>query len=200
MIEIILFFLGGIGVFIFWYERNEALKKEKKKQREYKPENHDKERQMALETEIEALSDRIIRDWNSAIFSDKIDTPGDGVVIYTFENGDTIHYQLDTLKYDTGTTRVVYTMGLLWRSQFTGIFNRIVEIINNRQAGTRRRVYTQTAQPESSDPKTRKYQVLQETIRLRKESLAKMRKNDPNRTALENELKAAERVASLMQK
>lgn len=198
-------FVAGIGYLI----RRDIIKQKKKREEEKKKkleEEIEEAKQQKLKKEINDLADSIIRDWNGAIYADKIETPGNRTVIYKFENGDTVFYRGDTLKYTTSKREVIYTIGLLYRSKFTKILNRMVEIINEGNTSTRKSksnfsgsykhtsTYTSSSNNNKS-PRQRRYDIIVETIKLRKEKLAKMSKNDPERNILENELRAAERKA-----
>lgn len=152
-----------------------------------------------LKKEINALADAIIADWNSAVYADKVRTPSTGGVVYMFENGDKVFLKGDTLKYSTRSKNSEWTIGLMYSSRFTTIFNRMVQIINDGHVGRRNRTYTRSSKTGYSGT-NRRYNILMDTIKLRRENLAKMKRNDPDREAMENELKAAERMAESMKK
>lgn len=194
--------IGGCYVYTQDKKSREKAAAERQKQRDYERERFKFQRdeelqQEAIKRELESLIEYMLRDWNSAIYADKVETPGDGVFTYEFENGDFLWYQRGTLRWKRGE----YTLGLSYRARFSAIFNRLVEIINKGNTDTRgkRRTYSTTSGTKKADNSpNRKYQTLMETIRLRKEGLAKMKKSDPDYTSLLNELRAAERVAASM--
>lgn len=218
-----IFLIGIVGWFI--YSRIEDSKKTKiKREREKKEleelgrEEMEQQRERVkseqerkrIEKEIYDLMDSIVKDWNASIYADKVETPGNGHVKYRFENGDNILFTGKTLTYTTSKHKMQFTLGLAYQVKFRNTFNRIVEIINSGKTAKRSRSsysyskYYGSKSTKSTatatDPKSRKYEMIMETIKLRKESLAKMSKSDPERVALENELKVAERVASEMKK
>lgn len=204
-IIILTLFSVACGYYLWKEGKADREKKRVKEQRqrdtdreEFRAREYAKQNQDLLAREIEALVDALIRDWNSAIYSDKIRTLEDQIVTYRFENGDTIWYRQGVLKYDTRTKYVEYTIGYTYRIRFTATFNRMVEIINAGNVGRRssRRAYSTTSSTKMQDTPNRKYNVLMETIRLRKEGLAKIPKTHPDYTSLLNELRAAERVAA----
>ncbi len=90
--------------------------------------------------------------------------------------------------------KFTYTVGLTWRNKFITLINDL--IINKGRKRT-----SKSSGPSSksksgnhhSHPKGNLYQILKDTVAQRKEQLAKMPKNDPNRTSMENELGNAER-------
>lgn len=191
----------------------EDLEKTTEKIRKEMAEMTEKEKKRKeIDKEINDLISSITKDWNASIYADKVKTPGNGHVTYRFENGDHILFTGKTLIYTTSKHKMQFTLGIMYQSVFRKFFNRIVEIINSGKTSTRSsysKSYSnysggqvpppQNPKPSSSlDPKTRRYEVLMETIRLRKENLDKMSKNDPEREALENELKVAEKKAAEM--
>lgn len=211
----ILLIASPFAYFILKYEgmkleKRQAREKHEQEERE-KEERQERERKN-IETEINDLADSIIADWNNSIYADKVETPGTQTVTYKFENGNTVFLQGNTLIYTTSTRKITYTIGLIYKSRFTTIFNRIVEIINSGQTAKRSKSYSYSSSSKYSDggktysapsnktapvsSRQKRYDTIMETIKLRKEGLAKMSKNDPSRPALENELKAAEKKAA----
>lgn len=190
-----------IFIWIFIDIKQSRQKKKKKAEEEIKEkmENAEHER---LKRELNDLIDSIIADWNISIYSDKVETPGTDTIKYRFENGNTILLKGRTLVYTTSTRRIEYTLGLIYKSRVVGVFNRIVEIINEGKTARRQKSYggktytsPTSSNASSSNPRQIRYDTIMETIKLIKEKLSKMSGSDPERPALENELNVAERKA-----
>lgn len=203
MIEILLLLTLGIGGFLILSYREKQREKRYKEEREksrYEEPVYEDTAQERIRRELDAIVDAMVLDWNLTIYPDKVETPGNDTRIYRFENGDVLYFIGNDLTFNTRTRKVSYTVGFTYKAKFNAVFNRIVEIINSGKTGTRSGYRTQTFTSTSHpvDGKSRRYQILESTVKLRREGLAKMRRDDPNRVAMENELKAAEKKLASM--
>lgn len=209
---ILLFIIAPLIVAIVFFADQSMMAKEKKaKQAKHDKQEHDEKMKKAerekieqekIASELNYLLQLIINDWNASIYPDKIDTPGINKVEYRFENGDRVILIDRTLEHHTSRQKITYRIGLIHRAKFVAAFNRIVQIVNNGEAKKRMRGNrnpvngsSQSYNP-SSNPRQKKYDLLMQTIKLRRENLMKMDKNDPDRAAMEFELSVAENKAA----
>lgn len=172
----------ALALFYFFFRE---IKKEKKRLKW--------ERQEKIERDISDLAEAIVLDWNNSWQRpNKINATIDSVV-YIFKNGDTVSYYNGKLIHDTDKFKKQYSLGDLDKIKFVTIFDRIAEIVNERN-----KPKSKNAQKVNAyiSPKMRRYEMLIENIKLRKENLSKIGKNHPDRKALENELRVAENKAA----
>jgi hypothetical protein len=180
-----------IGNFEFWSKYDAWLK-----------EKRDKEaKQAEIKRDLDNLYQRLIEDFSNNPWEDKYRATGNGGEVtfyYTFEDGDKFEMTDNRISYDGHT----YTVGLIYRNKFVSLANEMISKGMKRPSG--RRSYNSsgsgssgsrksTKSKYSDHPKGNLYQTLKDTVAQRKEQLAKMSKNDENRSHMENELKAAEK-------
>jgi hypothetical protein len=150
-----------------------------------------RERQEQIEREINTLYLSMISDFTNARYSDKIRTPtvnGETAFHYTFENGKIIKIQGNSIHWNN----IVYTIGTITKTKFIKLANEMIRKkttrpSNQSNTNTNRTNYTKT----DVHPRGNLYNTLKLTIKQREEQLSKLSKNDPSRTALENELENA---------
>ena len=198
------------GDFNLWKMYDAYLAKEKKEE----------ERQKELRNEINAIHDEVRADFMRYPYSDKITTPrinGKNAFHYEMENGYTFKLEDNKISYK-GTT---YTVSNFFRNKFVDLANMMIKSQKSRPtwdkkqkrsagggaagssssgsswsgAGTGSKKYGRPAWADH--PKAETYRSLQKSIELRKEQLVKM-KAGIDKTALENELKAAETMMQRM--
>ncbi len=180
----------------------------------------EKQEQEQIEKELNDLYRLLENDFRSAPYDDKIKTPrvnGEIVFHYTFENGKLFKMEGNKLYWDSG----IYTVGLTFKGKFISLANYIVKNCRTRprrsgydrydsygkgsssgSSGYRQSSSQQrqaNTPPKWKDhPKGAMYQNLKDTVKLRKEQLAKTSKTDPNYDALKNELETAEAMIKKM--
>ena len=182
-----------------------------RERREREAEQKRSDEQERLERELNDLFNRIVRDFQNNPWSDKFDTPtvgGKTTFKYRFENGWTFEMKYNEIIYTDDKYRHGYTVGLIWRNKFVQLANEIIAKGKRRptsSSGKSGHDYQKKSEPFRETPKTGnpqrdKYNTLNDKIKLREEQLRKMKPNDPDRTALENELNAYKRVRDKMKK
>jgi hypothetical protein len=186
----------------------EGVKRERA-QRE--AEENKKREQEKIENKLQDLFNRLVRDFQNAPYSDKIETPrvgGEVTFKYRFENGWTFEVVGNKVTYTDDKYRHGYTVGLIWRKKFVDLANEMMSKQKRRPSGYRSSydydkkksepssTYKET--PKTGNPQRDRYNLLNDKIRIREEDLKKMDKNDPNRSALENELNSYKRVRDKM--
>lgn len=180
------------GDFKYFSEFDAYIKKEKENE----------ERQKRIKEELDNLTKRIIDDFVKNPYQDKVETPTIGHVKYRFENGDLIEYYSNNLIVINKDGKVTYTLGLFIQVQFSTIFNKIVERINNerkqRPGGNRK--WEKPGQESTGDPSRDRYNKLVDKIKLREEQLNKMKPSDSEYNTLKNELDNYRRIAEKMRK
>ena len=161
-------------------ERRERLRKEKEQER--------------IKKDLDNLHDRIISDFKSAPYQDKVNTPainGQVCFEYNFEDGTKLTLNGDKLTYD----KLEWTLGIIYRNKFISLANAILESelwkSRHQRTSGQKRTYTSSSNPKSTHPKWGLYQNLKQTVQRREEQLKKMAKNDPERQGLENEYRVA---------
>lgn len=200
------------GDFSMW-EKFDKWKKDStdKERREREAEQKKKSEQQRIENELNDLFNRVVRDFQNNPWSDKFDTPtvgGKTTFKYRFENGWTFEMKDNEISYTDDKYRHGYTVGLIWRKKFVQLANEIIAKGKRRPAsssGNSGQGYQKKSEPFRETPKTGnpqrdKYNTLNDKIKLREDQLRKMKPNDPDRTALENELNAYKRVRDKMKK
>jgi len=159
--------------------------------------------------EVFALAERIARDWKLNRYTDKVSTRnyrGKVSLYYRFEDGTDLEFNNSYgerhMIHTTRTQKITYTLSPSTWAQMVSLMNTLVEQCNNGIAKDRGRTRTkpsgsssQTTNPHANHPKWEKYYNLTQTIEARKDNLAKMSKNDPDRPQLENELNVAKTTA-----
>lgn len=172
-------------------------------------EREEKRRKEEINNEIKQIINSIEIDFNKAPYRDKL-TIQNGCIKYEFENGNTIDiFDIGERKfrYSTKDSSVTYTLSIISFSLLITTINSISKRMRNRPYSKSRGDYygsdynrTNKSKKRSSDPnpKRTKYDTLLNTIELRKKQLEKMGKDDEGRSALENELRAAEKMAKRM--
>ena len=185
------------------------------------------EQQDQIERELNTLYKSIISDFSSNPYEDKIATPkinGQNACNYRFENGKIIKFYKKAndsrhcLEWEDST----YTLGSVWTSKFISLINEMIDKGRTRPQKSgydRYDSYNKSGSSSSSGykssgtssgpkkdnttghPKGNLYNTLKQTIKQREEQLSKMSKQDPSRTALENELaNAKSKVADMKSK
>ena len=126
---------------------------------------------------------------------------GEVCFIYTFEQGDTFKIRDNKIIYANS----IYTVSSIQRNRFIGLANDITAKARRRptQQGSNKggsnTGYQQGSKKAHSDnPMYDKYTKLKDNIKLREEQLNKMSKNDPERSALQNELDNYKRATNRM--
>lgn len=182
------------------------------------------EQQDQIERELNTLYRSIISDFSANPYEDKIVTPkvnGTTACNYTFENGKIIKLYKNTYdnRYCLEWGDSTYTLGSVWTSKFISLMNEIVEKGRTRPKKSGYDRYDSYGKSSGSSsgyssggntssgpkrdntaghPKGNLYNTLKQTIKQREEQLSKMSKQDPSRTALENELATAKRKVAEM--
>lgn len=206
------------GDFSMW-EKFDKWKKDStdKERREREAEQKKKSEQQRIENELNDLFNRVVRDFQNNPWSDKFSTPkvGDKTTFkYRFENGWTFEMNDDQIMYIDDKYRHGYTVGLTWRNKFVQLANEIIAKGKRRpttggsssgssgsgQSGYQKKSEPFRESPKTGNPQRDKYNLINDKIKLREDQLRKMKPNDPDRTALENELNAYKRVRDKMKK
>ena len=159
-----------------------------------KTEESERNKQKEISKELDDIENRIIKDFLKNPYRDKFDISSSGLsqtILYTFEEGDTCRLQEKKLTYSSNKT--IYTLGMLSQLRFLKLFATLLEKSKQRPAGSSRRKPGSTG-----DPNRDKYNKLKEKIGLREDQLRKMKSNDPEREALQNELDNYKRAAKRM--
>jgi hypothetical protein len=178
----------------------------------------EKQEQEKIEKELNDLYRLLENDFISAPYYDKIKTPTVGnerCFHYTFENGKLFRIEGDRFYWESS----IYTVGLTYKAKFVQLANSMIRNCKERprksgydrydsygsnsgSSGYRQSSSQQrkaNTPPKWKDhPKGPMYQNLKDTVRLRKEQLAKTSKTDPNYDALKNELETAEAMIKKM--
>lgn len=165
----------------------------RKKEREINRENQ--------ERKINKILSDISYDWYKNNDEGKVKTIGYTTITfkYTMDDGTKYTFRNNILIVETYESKVTWTLGLLYKSNFIKLFNRIVDDINKGRSKSKRSSsssYKNTGSSKSSNhPKKGLYDSLMNTILQREQQLKNMKKNDPNRISMENELKVAKNKA-----
>lgn len=170
--------------FVVYASKNKELELRKKREKERLEEEKREREQNSLKNEIDNIKRRIREDFQRFPYSDKLKTT-DGKIRYTFENKNWVEVSRGQIVYETNTHRVGYGVGLLTDLEFHLLFTEIFSIAKRRNASA----------TNSGDARWKRYYTIMETIALRKESLSKMKHNDPDRDELVYELRVAEAKA-----
>ena len=191
-------------------------KKERLEKERLEKEQERKREQKRLSNEIISIHNKVVSDWNSAKYNDKISTyrvSGKVVVEYKFENGSKLKFGTNKLSYDKYT----YTLATKNQNMFIDLFNIIINYsnkYNNRRNpgsgySSSNRGYDSNSSKSNSKssssssnysnhPKGNLYKTLLDTIKSREDQLRKMSRYDTDRSSLENELKIAKEKAASM--
>jgi hypothetical protein len=177
-------------------------KKEEKKNREfYQNDSYDTKEK---EKKFEKIFNLLIKDFNNSPYVDKFITKtiSDGIYfLYTFNNGYRISIYNEYLLLNKANGEEINSFSLdsVQTIQMYKLINEIIDKAVSRNYRTyneyRQEQPKPKTEPTTGNPKLDK---ILEKIKLRKEQLAKMKVNDPERAALLNELKTYENVANKM--
>jgi hypothetical protein len=173
------------------------FEKWEKEQERVKREKEERDRQQErIKSELDDLFNRLISDFSSNPYNDKIETPrenGEICFSYTFENGDRFKMCNGTIEYKNS----IYTVGLIYRNKFISLCNEFTSKARTRPGG-RKTYSSEKAKRTYDDPNRDRYEKLKDNIKLREEQLKKMSKFDSERNALENELDNYKRALKRM--
>jgi hypothetical protein len=188
-------------------------KKKTKKNREFhqtRYDSHDSYDTKEKEKKFEKIFNLLIKDFNNSPYVDKFITKtiSDGIYFhYTFNNGYKISLYNEYLLLNKANGEELNSFALdsVQTIQMYRLINEIIDKAVNRN----HRTYNQydwfgqeqpkpKAEPSPETTGNPKLDKILEKIKLRKEQLAKMKVNDPERAALLNELKTYENVANKM--
>lgn len=190
-------------------------KKKTKSSREFHQNRYDYESYDSKEKEkkFEKIFNLLIKDFNNSPYKDKFITKNisDGIYfLYTFNNGYRVsmYNEYLVLNKANGEELNSFSLDSVQTIQMYRLINEIIDKAVNRNHRTyneydyqkkyneyRQEQPKPKAEPTTGNPKLDK---ILEKIKLRKEQLAKMKSNDPERAALLNELKTYENVANKM--
>jgi hypothetical protein len=171
-------------------------------------EEYDYEKSANKEQKLEKIINLMIKDFNNSPYKDKFNASQYGntwFFIYRFNNG----YKLTTsnsfliLEKSNGEALNSFAINDMQSYQLMGKINELIDRSVNRNQRTYNNEYRQEPSKPKAEPKQEttgnpKLDKILEKIKLRKEQLAKMKGNDPERSALVNELKTYENVANKM--
>jgi hypothetical protein len=186
----------------------------KRERAQREAEENKKREQEKIENELQNLFNRLVRDFQNAPYSDKIETPrvgGEVTFKYRFENGWTFEVVGNKVTYTDDKYRYDYTVGLIWRKKFVDLANEMMSKQKRRPTSGYKSSYdydkkksepssTYKETPKTGNPQRDKYNLINDKIKLREDQLRKMKPNDPDRTSLENELNSYKRVRDKMKK
>lgn len=179
-----------------WLKRKQVRDREKanREESERKEKIRKEQEQERIKKDLDNLHDRVISDFKSAPYQDKVNTPtinGKVCFEYTFEDGSKLTLNGDKLTYG----KLEWTLGIIYRNKFVSLANALLESelwkSRRQRPSGQKRTYTSSSNPKSTHPKWSLYQNLKQTVQRREEQLKKMAKNDPERPALENEYRVA---------
>lgn len=193
--------------------KSNTKRREYKKQKSYtrSKKDGDFERRLKIKEEIFDIHKRVVDDWTKNHYLDKVKTEmigGTNVIIYRFENGDTLEvngsYGKREVIYISGGYKKTYTLGILYWNEVVGLFNIIIRQCNNGTAKKRSRFrnhQSHKSKPKTNEhPKKELYLKLLQNVELREKNLRGMSKDHPDRDELENELKAIKSKVNSMKK
>lgn len=194
--------------------KTEEEKKKTKKNREFhqtRYDSHDSYDTKEKEKKFEKIFNLLIKDFNNSPYVDKFITKNisDGIYFhYTFNNGYKISLYNEYLLLNkaNGEELNSFTLDSVQTIQMYRLINEIIDKAVNRNYRTYNKYDYQKKYNEYQQEQTKtepttgnpKLDKILEKIKLRKEQLAKMKVNDPERAALLNELKTYENVANKM--
>jgi Txe/YoeB family toxin of Txe-Axe toxin-antitoxin module len=171
-------------------------------------EEYDYHKSANKEQKLEKIINLMIKDFNNSPYKDKFNVSqyrGSWLFIYKFNNGYNLtisdHYIL--LEKSNGQVLNSFVINDMQSYQLMKKINELIDRSVNRNQRTYNNEYRQEPPKPKVEPKPEttgnlKLDKILEKIKLRKEQLAKMKSNDPERTALVNELKTYENVANKM--
>ncbi len=188
-------------------------KKKTKKNREFyqtRYDSYDSYDTKEKEKKFEKIFNLLIKDFNNSPYVDKFITKNisDGIYFhYTFNNGYKISLYNEYLLLNKANGEELNSFAL--DSVQTIQMYRLINEIIDKAVSRNHRTYNQydwfgqeqpkpNTEPSPETTGNPKLDKILEKIKLRKEQLAKMKVNDPERAALLNELKTYENVANKM--
>lgn len=192
------------GIYSF---KTEQRKKEKsrefysEKSNSYK-EEYSYEKSTNKEQQLEKLINLMIKDFNNSPYKDKfnvVQSTNSWFFLYRFNNGYKITMSNSYLILEKSNGLAINSFSINDIQSYQ-IIKKINEFIN-RSVNRNQRTYNNEyghEQPKAETTGNTKLDKILEKIKLRKEQLAKMKSNDPEREALVNELKTYENVANKM--
>ena len=181
---------------------------------DYEKYNHEKynhEKSSKNEKTLEKIINLMIKDFNNSPYDDKITVykiTSWYFLIYNFNNGYRITLNGDffILYNSKGETINTFYVNQMQSYQIIELVNEFKKRSVSRSWQSRYNEYKNEYKQEQTktEPKKEttgnlKLDKILEKIKLRKEQLAKMKSNDPDRLSLLNELKTYENVANKMQ-
>lgn len=194
------------GDMSIWEKYDKWIEDRKRKEREKERERIEQDR---LRKIIDDLYNALFDDFKKSPYSDKIKWVTIKATIritYRFENNKVFQMQDEWIDYDGDS----YNLGIVSRNKFTRLMNDMIKFSrkrpteqssnNNNNNNNRTNYKSKSSNPYADHPKGGIYQTLKDTIKLRKEQLSKLSKDDPERRVLENELSAAERAFNNLKK
>ncbi len=189
-------------------------KKKTKNNREFHQNRYDSYDSKEKEKKFEKIFNLLIKDFNNSPYKDKFITKNisDGIYfLYTFNNGYRVsmYNEYLVLNKANGEELNSFSLDSVQTIQMYRLINEIIDKAVNRNHRTyneydyqkKYNEYRQEQPKPKAKPETTgnpKLDKILEKIKLRKEQLAKMKSNDPERAALLNELKTYENVANKM--
>lgn len=189
-------------------------KKKKKKKKEdsfYTYDNDDYWNKNDNSQKIEKIFNLIVKDFNNSPYNDKYEVKTISSLdyisfTYKFENGYTFSMISDSIfLYDRNNIKISsYTLSSYYYKIFLELVLEINKKSKSRYNQNSRQYYKRDyEQKVKEEPKVKstgnpRLDKILEKIKLREEQLSKMSKNDPNRSALINELETYKNVANKM--
>jgi hypothetical protein len=177
-------------------------------ERSYSYEEYDYHKSANKEQKLEKIINLMIKDFNNSPYKDKFNVSqyrGSWFFIYKFNNGYklTMSNSYLMLEKSNGQALNSFTINDMQSYQLMKKINELIDRSVNRNQRTYNNEYRQEPPKTKAEPKPEttgnpKLDKILEKIKLRKEQLAKMKSNDPERAALVNELKTYENVANKM--
>ncbi len=181
-------------------------KKKTKKNREFyqtRYDSYDSYDTKEKEKKFEKIFNLLIKDFNNSPYVDKFITKtiSDGIYFhYTFNNGYRISLYNEYLLLNKANGEELNSFALdsVQTIQMYRLINEIIDKAVSRNYRTYNEYRQEQPKPKAETTGNPKLDKILEKIKLRKEQLAKMKVNDPERAALLNELKTYENVANKM--
>lgn len=147
------------------------------------------------EDEVNEYIGKLAKDLEKFPYSDKVEAKN-GDIHYTFETGEIFAIVKGKIKYTyfsktkQKTQTATYNLRVSYVNQIIGVFNDLIGAINNNP---QKFIRPDNVEPlNKKKPQTSTAEKLKVTIEQRKKNLEGMSEEDPDRNALENELKVAE--------
>lgn len=162
-------------------------------------------------SKIEKIYNLIVKDFNNSPYNDKYEVKTISSLdyisfIYKFDNGYTFNMISDSISLKDRNNTVIssYTLSPHYYKIFLELVLEINQKSKSRYNQNSRQYYKRDyEQKVKEEPKVKstdnpRLDKILEKIKLREEQLSKMSKNDPNRSALINELETYKNVANKM--